>query len=233
MTKTPATDLPQHLAIILDGNRRWAKSQNLPTLDGHREGAEVFREVAIATFERGIKYLSAYVFSTENWSRTKEEVGYLMSLLVKAVDKYLDDFHQRGIKIVFLGRREGLDNKVLKALQSAETKTDTNSHGTLALCFNYGGREEIVDAVKELMKQSINPDELTIDDISNHLYQPSVPAVDLVIRTSGEHRLSGFMLWRSDYAEFYFIDKLWPEFTIEDLGEALADYQQRHRRFGS
>ena len=233
MTKPATTDVPIHLGIILDGNRRWAKAHKLPTFDGHREGAEVFREIALATFERGIKFLSAWVFSTENWARSPEEIGYLMNLVTRAVNKYLDEFHKRGIKIVILGRQEGLESKVLRALQAAATKTSNNTKGNLVICFNYGGREEIVDTVKKLLDQKTSPDELTVDDITSNLYQPDIPAIDLVIRTSGEHRTSGFMLWRSDYAELYFTDKFWPDFTVEDLDNALADYQQRHRRFGS
>lgn len=225
--------LPVHLGIILDGNRRWATAKGLPTLEGHREGAEVFKEVALAAFDRGIEYLSAFVFSTENWSRTEEEVGYLMKLVVRAVESYLDTFNKRGIRIVILGRRSGLAPSVLKAIERTEEKTKENTKGTLALCFNYGGQEEIVDAVRQLVAQGLTPKEITKDVVAGALYSPEIPPIDLLIRTSGEHRTSGFMLYRSDYAELYFTDKFWPDFTASDLDKALATYTGRSRRFGS
>ncbi len=223
--------IPTHLGIILDGNRRWAKAKakGLPTLEGHRQGAEVFKQIASDVFDSGIKYLSGFIFSIENWSRTEEEVGYLMKLVIKAVESYLDEFHKRGIKIVILGRREGLRAKVLEAIQQAESKTAANTKGTLALCFNYGGREEIVDAVKNLNDKKT---EITTKTISQALYAPDIPDVDLIIRTSGEQRISNFMLWRAAYAELYFVDKHWPDFTNDDLKAALKSYKNRQRRFG-
>lgn len=223
----------KHLGLILDGNRRWAKQQGLPTLEGHRQGAENFKTIALAAFDRGVEYLSAYVFSNENWSRTEEEVGYLMKLVIKAVEKYLDEFNKAGVRIVILGRREGLSEDVLKAVNGAEAKTAANTRGTLALCFNYGGQEEIVDAFKQLSGQGVAAADITADKISGALYEPSIPPVDLIVRTSGEERLSGFMLWRSMYAELYFIDKYWPDFEVADLDTALAEYDQRQRRFGA
>lgn len=230
---TDTATLPTHLGIILDGNRRWAKAQGLPTLEGHREGAEVFKTIAVHAFDRGVKYLSAYVFSTENWSRTEEEVGYLMKLVIKAFEKYLDTFNEKGIKIMVLGRRAGIKPDVLRAIERTEEKTSANSNGTLALCFNYGGQEEIVDAVSSLISQNIAPKEVTKEKIAGALYGPEIPGIDLLIRTSGEQRTSGFMLYRSDYAELYFSEKLWPDFTNEDLDNALLDYSERQRRFGS
>lgn len=226
-------DLPQHVGIILDGNRRWAKEQGKLTLEGHKVGAEVFKDISIGAFERGIKYLSAYIFSTENWSRTEEEVGYLMGLVMNAVENYLDEFHQQGIKIVIMGRREGLRSKVLKSIQAAEEKTAENVRGTLALCFNYGGHDEIVHATQQLIEQGVTAKEVTAEKIEANLFAPEVPAADLIIRTSGEHRLSGFMLWRSAYSELHFTDKYWPDFTMDDFDAALADYTQRQRRFGA
>ncbi len=223
----------KHLGLILDGNRRWAKQQGLPTLEGHRQGAENFKTIALAAFDRGVEYLSAYVFSNENWSRTEEEVGYLMKLVIKAVEKYLDEFNKAGVRIVILGRRDGLSKDVLKAIAGAEEKTASNTKGTLALCFNYGGQEEIVDAFRQLNRQGVSADDITADRISGALYEPSIPPVDLIVRTSGEERLSGFMLWRSMYAELYFVDKFWPDFSVADLDEALAEYDNRQRRFGA
>lgn len=225
--------VPHHLGVILDGNRRWAKEQGKPSLEGHKAGAENFKEIALGAFERGVKYLSAYVFSMENWSRTEEEVGYLMNLVTKAVEDYLDEFHEHGVKIMILGRSEGVRQKVLDSITKAEQKTAQNARGTLALCFNYGGREEIVDAVRELIGKGVEAAKIDSKAITNNLYHPEVPDIDLLIRTSGEHRTSGFMMWRAAYAELYFTDKYWPEFGLQDLDTALADYSQRQRRFGS
>lgn len=229
MTDTSA--IPRHLGIILDGNRRWAKERGLKTLEGHRQGAEVFRDVAHAAFERGIEYISAFVFSAENWKRTQEEISYLMGLVLKIVDKYLDEFHEKGYKIVILGSSQGLDAKVLKAITTSAEKTANNKNGTLALCFNYGGQQEIIDAIKRIPEAE--KDDLTPEKFEHYLYANEVPAVDLVVRTSGEMRTSGFMLWRAAYAELLFIDKYWPDFTIDDLDEVLDTYAKRTRRFGS
>ncbi len=228
------TNIPNHLGIILDGNRRWAKANGSPTLEGHREGAEVFKTIALSTFERGVKYLSAFVFSTENWSRTEEEVGYLMKLVTKAVEKYLDDFHAAGIKIVILGRKQGIPKSVATAIARTEEKTKNNTSGTLALCFNYGGEEELVDAYKKALDQGVKADEMSKEKLLELLYLgDEVPPVDMIIRTSGEQRTSGFMLLRAAYAELYFITKLWPDFALADMQDALEWYGSRQRRFGS
>lgn len=225
------TTTPTHVGIILDGNRRWAKQEGLPTLEGHKQGAEVFREVALHAFHKGVKFVSGFIFSKENWQRTDEEVGYLMNLVSKAVENYLDTFHKEGIRIVILGRRDGLRNKVLQAIKKAEEKTKDNTAGTLALCFNYGGHDEIVDAVQSIVSEG-KDQPITADLIAEHLYEPSIPAIDLLIRTSGEQRISGFMLWRAAYSELYFTDTYWPAFTTSDLDKALGDYTERERRFG-
>lgn len=230
MTKTNNAALPNHVGIILDGNRRWAQAQGLPTLEGHRRGAETFKQVALHAFDKGISFVTAYVFSNENKQRSEEEVGYLMKLVVKAVENYLQEFHERGIKVVVLGRRDGLRNKVLEAVARAEAQTKDNIRGTLGLCFNYGGYEEIADAATTLTEQG-KP--LTPQNIESALYQPEIPKLDLIIRTSGEQRLSGFMLWRAAYTELYFSPLMWPVFTTKDFDAALADYQNRSRRFGA
>lgn len=227
-----SSQMPKHLGVILDGNRRWARAQGLPTLEGHRKGAEVFKEIALAAFDRGVQHISAYIFSTENWSRSEEEVGYLMNLVIKVTESQLDAFHKAGIRIVILGQRQGLSKKVLAAIERTEEKTKDNSRGTLALCFNYGGQQEIADAVRMIVERGTAPDEITPEIIEAALYHPEIPPVDLLIRTSGEQRLSGFMLYRAAYAELYFTDKHWPAFTIDDLDAALADYAGRDRRFG-
>lgn len=227
MSETNA--IPSHVGIILDGNRRWAKEQGVPTLEGHRQGAENFKAIAKHAFDRGVTYVSAYVFSQENWQRTEEEVGYLMSLVVRAVESYLDEFHKRDIKIIILGRHEGLGKKVLNAIQKTEETTKNNTKGVLALCFNYGGREEIADAARMLAQTSR---EITVESIGSAIYAPEIPDVDLVIRTSGEERISGFMLWRAAYAELYFSPVFWPAFKKEDFDTALDVYAHRQRRFG-
>ncbi len=225
--------IPRHVGLILDGNRRWAKAQGLPTLEGHRQGSETFKTIALESFARGVTYVSAYVFSAENWQRTEEEVGYLMQLVVKATERYLKDFNEAGVKIVILGRRDKLPQNVIKSMEKTEAKTAHNMRGTLALCLNYGGSEEIADAIRSIILSGTEAEDVTPELIAKNLYHPEIPEIDLVIRTSGEHRLSNFMLYRAGYAEFLFVDKYWPDFTPDDLDAAFADYASRQRRFGS
>ena len=225
--------LPRHIGLILDGNRRWAKARGLPTLEGHRQGAEAFRRVVRAAFERGVPYVSTYVFSTENWSRAQDEVTYLMNLLITFVKRDLDALHKEGIRVVILGTREGLDEKIDKLLDQVEAKTAHNTKATLALCFNYGGQIEIVDAVKKLITNGAKAEDISVEAISRELYHPEIPPVDLIIRTSGEQRISNFMLWRGSYAELLFVDTFWPDFNEQDLDNALTVYAARQRRFGS
>lgn len=227
-----SNQIPKHVGVILDGNRRWAKQHNLPTLDGHRQGAEVFKKVALAAFDRGVEYLSGYIFSTENWRRTEEEVAYLMKLVVKGVEQYLDEFHKRGIKIVCIGRKDQLSSSVLKSIKKTEEKTKDNDRGVLVLCFNYGGHQEIIDATKAIIREGIAAEDIDESVFSRYIYHPEIPPVDLLIRTSGEQRTSGFMLWRADYAELIFSQKLWPDFGDSDLAAAIDEYIKRKRRFG-
>ena len=227
-------NLPTHVGVIMDGNRRWAKSQGLPTFDGHQKGYNNLRELVLyALKERGVKYLSAFVFSTENWSRAQEEVGYLMNLVLRALKDHLDEFHRENVRIVVMGTRDKLKPNIIAAIEKAESTTKRNTGGTVALCFNYGGQQEIVDAAKKLLEAGANPANLTIEDFAAQLYHPDIPPLDLVIRTSGEQRLSGFMLWRSSYAEFLFMEKHWPEFTKKDIDFALDEYSKRQRRYGA
>jgi undecaprenyl diphosphate synthase len=222
--------MPLHLGIILDGNRRWAKANGLAAIEGHRKGTEVFREISRAAFQRGIKYVSGYVWSTENWKRTESEVNYIMSLIIKAADNYLNEIHKEGIKIVILGRRDGLRTSVARTIKKVESKTAANTKGTIAICFNYGGQQEIADAANALKNKG---EAITVDTLRSSLYYPEVPDVDFIIRTSGEQRISNFMLWRAAYAELYFIKKHFPAFTVRDLDDALADFAKRDRRIGS
>lgn len=224
--------VPNHLGLILDGNRRWAKDHGLRPFEGHRRGYFRLRQVALAAFERDIKYVSAYVFSTENWSRTEEEVAYLMDLLGWVVEHEISKLHKKNIKVKFLGSKTRLAPSMAKNIQSAEAKTANNTGGTLVLCLNYGGQQELSDAMASIIRSGVKAEDVTPSLISQHLYGPDIPPIDLIIRTSGEQRLSGFMLWSAAYAELKFVIKQWPAFTVQDLELALADYAQRQRRFG-
>ena len=227
----PITTIPKHLGIILDGNRRWAKSNGLPTSEGHREGFETFRDVADYALEKGIKYLSIYAFSTENWARSKDEVGFLMGFMKQLIKTHIKELHKKGVRFVWLGTAEKLDEAIVSMFREAEQLTAGNTNATLALCFNYGGQQEIIDAVTAAQA---NGEEISAESIEAHLYGGSnIPAVDFLIRTSGEHRISNFMLWRAAYSELYFTNVLWPDFNEQELDKALAVYASRQRRFGS
>jgi undecaprenyl diphosphate synthase len=226
-------NVPNHLGLIMDGNRRWAKEKGLRPFEGHRRGYLRLKRIAEAAFDRNVHYVSAFVFSTENWNRSKEEVAYLMDLLYWVSTVELNKLNKRNIKIVFVGTKNGLSRKILDAIKVGEEKTVNNTGGTLVLCLNYGGQQELSDAFANLIRQGITADQVTPEIINKNLYDPSLPPLDLIIRTSGEQRLSGFMLWSAAYAELKFVLKYWPAFTVADLEEALQDYAQRHRRFGS
>lgn len=223
--------IPTHLGIILDGNRRWATAQGLPTLEGHRKGYENLKTISLAAFERGIPFVSAYVFSTENWNRSREEVNYLMKLLIWVAKNELAELDKKNIRVRFTGSRDRLDKNVIKAIDAAQSKTAGNNGGTLVLCLNYGGQQEIVDAVNTIITQKLTKP-VSVDEFAEYLYTPDVPAVDLIVRTSGEQRLSNFMLWRAAYSELLFVDKHWPDFTTNDLDAVLKNYANRQRRFG-
>jgi len=228
----PAPVVPAHIGIIPDGNRRWAKGRGLPALEGHRQGVKVAKEIALASFERGVQYLTMYGFSAENWSRAQDEVSYLMDLYYQLLKYELKALFKRGVRFRFLGSRHGLPEKLLQVIDEAEARTAGNANGTLSLCLNYGGHEEVAAAVRSLLAEGVTPEGVTPEVIAQHLYAPELPPVDLIVRSSGEQRLSGFMLWRSTYAEFYFHNKHWPDFTVADLEAALTEYAQRQRRFG-
>ena len=224
--------VPQHIGLILDGNRRWAREKGLPTLEGHRKGYENLKTVSRAAFDKGVKYVSAYIFSTENWSRSKEEVDYLMNLAMTIATKDAKKLIKENIKIVVLGIEEKIPPKLVKAWQETEEASKNNTGGTLALCFNYGGHQEIVDAVKSLIVSGIDADDVTPEVLAENLYHPEIPPVDFMVRTSGEQRISNFMLWRMAYAEMYFADVHWPAFGVAQLDDALAEFASRSRRFG-
>jgi undecaprenyl diphosphate synthase len=223
---------PKHIGIIMDGNRRWARERGLPTFEGHKRGYEKIKEVGDWCFKRGVKILTLFAFSTENWNRKKEEVEYLMNLLHFGLTKELNEFDKRGIRLKIIGRREGLPEKVAKAKDEAEKQTEKNTAGLLQLAINYGGRPEIVDAVKKSIRQGVAEELVDEKLVEENLYTAGVPDPDLIIRTSGEQRLSGFLLWQSAYSELYFCQKYWPDFSEQDLDEALAWFTSRGRRFG-
>lgn len=225
-------DLPTHVGFIIDGNRRWAKARGLPTLEGHKKGYEQIKEVLLELFDQGVPYASAYVFSTENWKRSQEEVSYLMDLLVWVLKKDIKIFNERNVRLRIAGSREGLSDKVVQAIDEAEAKTKDNTAGTVVLCLNYGGQLEIVDAVKRIVAAGTPESEIDEQLVADNLYVPDVPPCDLVVRSSGEQRLSNFMLWRAAYSELLFIDKNWPDMTKQDVTSILEEYARRSRRFG-
>ncbi|MCH4829389.1 MULTISPECIES: isoprenyl transferase [Flavobacterium] len=228
--------LPQHLAIIMDGNGRWAKQKGMLRVLGHENGTKSVRTTVETCVKLGIKNLTLYTFSTENWNRPKLEVETLMKILISSLKKELDTFTKNNIKLNSIGNLELLPNNVRKELLEVIEKTKNNNQMTLTLALSYGSREEILNAVKKI-SDKVKNNIISIENIdesifNNHLYTHDLPEVDLVIRTSGEHRISNFLLWQVAYAEFYFTDVLWPDFSEKDLYEALISYQKRERRFG-
>lgn len=232
MQQEHPTTIPTHLGLILDGNRRWARAQGLPTLEGHRKGYDNLKTLARHAFENGVKYVSAYIFSTENWDRTEEEVDYLMSLAMKIAINDSKQLIKENIKIVVFGIEDKVPPKLIKAWRDAEESSKNNTGGTLGLCFNYGGTREITDALKQIVASGVKESDITESLVASNLYHPEVPDVDFMIRTSGEMRLSNFMLWRMRYAELYFEPKHWPAMTTTDLDTALEEFARRNRRFG-
>ncbi|MCL1839957.1 polyprenyl diphosphate synthase [Candidatus Saccharibacteria bacterium] len=221
--------LPLHLGFIVDGNRRWAKDRGLPTLEGHRRGLKQVEEVAEECFKRGVKFASFFLFSTENWSRSQEEVGYLMKLVILNVDRLAKKMLKNNTRLAILGGRERVSEEVLAAVDKAEEMTAGCTGGTMGVCFNYGGRDEIVQAIRKMAEQSM---EISEEGVAKSLYHPEIPDCDMIVRTSGERRISGFMLWRAAYSEFLFLDKMWPDMTKKDVGDILNEYARRNRRFG-
>ena len=228
--------VPTHLGFIVDGNRRWAKEHGLPSSEGHRRGYEVLKKIAYVCKDRGIKYISAYIFSSENWGRSTDEVGYLMKLFLFVFRHDMRKFIDDGFRIVFLGRRDRVSQEILDIMDEAETESAGNSDATLAIHFNYGGHAEVIDAARHLAAdvQSGRADlaEMTDDKFRQYLYHPEVPDMDMMVRTSGEQRVSGFALWRIAYSELMFLDKKWPDMTEADIDTIIAEYSHRNRRFG-
>jgi len=226
----------RHVAIIMDGNGRWAKSRGLDRTEGHREGAENVKRIIEASRDFGLECLTLYAFSTENWKRSKEEVEALMELLCLFIDINLDDINRNGVRLRAIGRLEGLPEKAREKLLSAMRSTANNNRGTVVLALNYGGRAEIVDAVKAISRDvasgKLDPESIDEKSIASHLYASDIPDPDLMIRTSGELRLSNFLLWQLSYSEIYVTDALWPDFGREQFKQALESFKGRKRRFG-
>lgn len=229
--------LPEHIAIIMDGNRRWAKAKGLPVGLGHKQGAKTLENIVRYANKIGIKYITVYAFSTENWKRAEDEVSTLMNLM----QSYLDDYSKRAdsenIKVKILGNRQGLSEKMIKQIDKCMERTKNNTGITFNIALNYGGRAELIQAIKNIVNEvnqnNINIEDITEQTISDNLYTKGQPDPDLLIRTSGELRLSGFLPWQSVYTELLFIDKNWPDFNEEDLDKAIEEYQKRNRKFGA
>ena len=225
-------NVPVHIGIIPDGNRRWSEERNLSKLEGHEKGYQKLRQSVDWFFSRGVSVVSVYTFSTENWNRAKEEINYLMKLLRKAMDEETERAIQKNYRILVSGRIEELPGDLPDACADAMTKTKGGTAGTLNLCLNYGGRSEIVDAVKKMIKNKIEPEQVHEGMIKKYLYNSNLPDPDLIIRTSGEQRLSGFQLWESVYSELIFLNKFWPDFELSDVDMVLEEFANRKRRFG-
>ena len=227
----------RYIAIIMDGNGRWAQGKRLPVAAGHRAGARTLRRILEHALDLGILEVTVYSFSTENWNRPREEVEALMDLFVEMIESQVPDMHERGARVRFVGRRDGVPEKLVRRIEEAEALTAGNTRMTLFIAFNYGGRREILDAAAGLAAAAVDggvpPAGITEDDLRRHLYAPEMHDPELLIRTSGELRVSNFLLWQCAYSELVFSDRLWPDFSEADLDEALADYARRQRRFGS
>jgi undecaprenyl diphosphate synthase len=226
------TIVPKHIGYIVDGNRRWAKQHGLPSYEGHLAGYNTIVDMTLASIDAGVEVVSAYTFSTENWKRSESEISKIMGLVLRLLTSDIHILQENNIRLRVLGSREQLSKGVLKAIDSAEAQTAGNTRGTLAVCFNYGGHLEIADALKKIVQSGVDADDVTPDLVAQNIYAPDIPPVDLIVRTSGEQRLSNFMLWRAAYSEFIFVEKTWPDMTKDDVTAILEEYSRRGRRFG-
>lgn len=223
---------PSHVAIILDGNGRWAKQKNMPRTFGHKNGAENVVDIAIHAKKRGIKYLTLYAFSTENWKRPKKEVDYLMKLLIKFVNDKIDQLMEEDCKLNFLGDLSAIPDQTRQAVELALDRTKDNKSLFINIALNYGGRDELVHAFKNIISQGYKAEDIDEKLISENLYTKDIPDPDLLIRPGGELRISNFLIYQIAYSELYFTDKLWPDFSYEDFDKAIEEYSRRNRRFG-
>ena len=224
--------IPTHVAIIMDGNGRWALARGLPRLVGHRAGTENLRRIITACVEFGIKYLTIYAFSTENWGRPREEVDGLMNILEDVIDRELAELSKEGVQLRHIGRLERLDPKLQEKVMDAIELTRHNDRLVLNVAFNYGGRDEIVNAIQKMIKDSVKPEQVTSDLVSQYLFTAGVPDPDLIIRTSGELRVSNFLIWQGAYSEWYVTSVYWPDFNKNEFRKALDTFGQRDRRYG-
>jgi undecaprenyl diphosphate synthase len=230
--------IPRHVAIVMDGNGRWAKRRGLKRTDGHAAGEEALFDTVEGALDIGLQWMTVYAFSTENWRRPIDEVRFLMRFNESLLLKRRDDLNARGVRVRFIGRRGGrVPRRVLRHIEDTEALTARNRRMTLTFAFNYGGRAEITDAVRDIAQEvaagKIEPDRISERTIARHLYAPDMPDPDLLIRTSGEYRISNYLLWQSAYSEFVFTDVLWPDFRRQHLFDGVAEFQRRERRFGA
>ncbi len=232
MNKQTLINVPRHIAIIMDGNGRWAQAQGLSRVDGHRKGGEVLKQIVRYAGEIGVEHLTVYAFSTENWRRPQAEIRALFSLLVDFCQKQIDELIETGTKLKFLGDIDGMPLVERTAMRLAERKTAAGQGLNFNVCINYGGRQEIVHAIRRLVADELTVEQIDSDVVANYLYSSTIPDPDLIIRTSGEQRLSNFLLWQSAYAEFVFVDVNWPDFTTQTLRDCIVTYNGRQRRFG-
>ena len=230
-------NLPKHIAIIMDGNRRWARNKGLPVALGHKEGAKTLEKIVRYAKNIGIKYITVYAFSTENWKRSEEEVSTLMNLMMNYLESYSKRADSENIKVQILGNRQGLSDKMNDLIEKCMERTKDNTGITFNIALNYGGRDEVVNAVRtiaqDIKENKILPENINEELVSNYLYTKGMPDPDLMIRTSGELRTSNFLPWQLVYSEFLFLDKLWPDFTEEDLEDAIQVFTKRNRKFGA
>ncbi len=228
-------NVPNHVAIIMDGNGRWAQNKGLKRTKGHQKGADVLKKISEYVYDKKIKILSVFAFSTENWKRDEEEIDYLMDLFIKAFKDNFNMIKKKGVKVVFSGVKDKLSKKVIDTMDKMQEETKNNKNGIFNICLNYGGQDEIIEATKKI-SALVKDNKIDVKDIDKELFSKNLfndlPPIDLLIRTSGEYRISNFMLWQMAYAELYFTDTLWPDFNEEEFDKALDAFNKRERRFG-
>jgi undecaprenyl diphosphate synthase len=229
---TVPSAVPQHVAMIMDGNGRWAAQRGLPRLSGHQHGTDNIRRITTAAAELGVRFLTLWAFSTDNWRRPRDEIDGIMRILAEVIERETEELHRQGAQLRHIGSLEGLEQELREAVLAAIDRTRDNDRLVLTLAFNYSGRQELLAAVRSLVASGVPIEEINEATLEAHLFTHDLPDPDLIIRTSGEHRISNFLLWQSAYSEFYFTPTLWPDFGPEDLCEAIQEYGRRERRFG-
>lgn len=232
MTTQDSPKVPRHIGFILDGNRRWAKKHGLPTYEGHLAGVTALEDVLEACVDSGVEYISFYTWSTENWNRAEDEVRATMKIVRSIFGREMKRMIKEGCRFVAMGDRETIPDDILKLIEKAEADSRLGTRATLVMCFNYGGQQEIVRAAQRAVDSGVSAGALTLENFTQYLDHPDIPPCDVIVRTSGEKRLSNFMLWRAAYSELLFLDKLWPEMTKQDVTGIIEEYNKRNRRFG-